>query len=91
VGESESEKGGGGGCVPQIQVVVAGEVIVQFDAVLEGLHGGMGEAQRCVILLAEVRCLVAGGVGRVGAYDGGHVGDGVSGVVLFGLAVGCTQ
>lgn len=40
--------------VPQAQVVVAGEVVVQLDAVLEGLHRGVGEAHGRVILLAEV-------------------------------------
>jgi hypothetical protein len=45
---------------PQVQVVVAGQVVVQLDAVLEGLHGGVSETQRRVILLAKVSGLVAG-------------------------------
>ena len=44
----------GGRDSPEVQVVVAGEVIVKFDAVLEGLHGGVGESHGRVILLAEV-------------------------------------
>lgn len=48
-----------GGDSPEVQVVVAGEVVVKLDAVFEGLHGGVGEADGGVILLAEVRGFVA--------------------------------
>lgn len=43
---------------------------MQLDAVLEGLHRRVSEAQWRVILLAELGCLVAGGIGIRG---GGHV------------------
>lgn len=64
--------GGRKKCIPQIQIVVAGQVVVQLDAVLECLHGGVGEAQRRVVLLAEVGGLIGGRFG--GVVLGGHVG-----------------
>lgn len=64
-------------CIPQVQIVVAGQVVVQLDAVLERLHGGVGEAQRRVVLLAEIGGLIGGRFGGVGL--GGHVGGFVIG------------
>lgn len=53
---------GDNGSIPQVQIVVAGQVIVQLDAVLEGLHRAVGEAQRGVILLAEVGVSIGGSI-----------------------------
>jgi hypothetical protein len=40
--------------IPQVQVVIACQVIMQFDAVLESLHCRVSETHRRVILLAEL-------------------------------------
>lgn len=58
----------GGGELPEAQVVLAGEVVVQLDAVLEGLYGGVGEAQRRVVPPAQVGGAIAGGRGS--RHDG---------------------
>lgn len=49
--------------IPQIQIILAGQVVVRLDPVLEGLHGVMRQSQRRVILLAELRafCYCCGG------------------------------
>lgn len=36
---------------------------MQLDAVFEGLHGGVGEAQGSVVLRAEVGGIIVGGGG----------------------------
>lgn len=53
---------------PQTQVIVTGQVIVELDPVFESLHGGVGETERSVILLAQVGGLVVSCCGR-------HVGE----------------
>jgi hypothetical protein len=74
--------------IPQVQVVVAGEIVVQLDAVLEGLHCCVGEAQRRVILFAEVGGLIASGLGVVGSRHDGDL-DVLRRVGLIGVDVQC--
>lgn len=41
--------------LPKAQVVVTGKVVMEFDPILEGLHGRVSQAEGSVILLAELR------------------------------------
>lgn len=44
--------------LPQTQIVLAGQIIVLLDPILESLHGLVGDTERRLILLAKLGALL---------------------------------